>query len=50
MTNTITFYKEMTGSVYEGRAVNIGYFDIQKAFHTVSRNDPPREADEGWAK
>lgn len=36
LTNLITFYDEMTGLVDKGRAVDIVYPDISKAFGTVS--------------
>ena len=35
MTNLINFYDEMTGLVDEGRAVDIVYLDLRKAFDTV---------------
>ncbi|GAB0207040.1 mitochondrial enolase superfamily member 1 [Grus japonensis] len=36
LTNLINFYDEMTGLVDEGRAVDIVYLDIRKAFDTMS--------------
>ncbi|GAB0181930.1 mitochondrial enolase superfamily member 1 [Grus japonensis] len=38
LTNSITFYDEITGLVDEGRAVDIVYLDFNKAFDTDSHN------------
>ncbi|KAK4831767.1 hypothetical protein QYF61_018993 [Mycteria americana] len=38
LVNSIAFYSEMTGSVDDGRAVDIVYLDFCKAFDTVSHN------------
>lgn len=31
LTKLVTFYREITGSVNEGRTVNVAYFDFSKA-------------------
>lgn len=31
MTKPVAFYREITGSVNEGRTVNVAYFDFSKA-------------------
>ena len=38
MASLIAFYDGMTGWVDEGRAVDVVYLDISKAFDTVSHN------------
>ena len=38
MTNPIPFYNEMTGSVDEGKAVDVIYLDFSEAFDIVSHN------------
>ena len=38
LTKLIAFYKEMTVSVDDSRAVDIGYLDLSKAFNTISHN------------
>ena len=38
LNNLIAFYKEMTSLVKDGRAVDVIYLDVSKAFNTVSHN------------
>jgi len=38
LANLIAFYDDMTGWVDEGRAVDVVYLDLSKAFDTVSHN------------
>ncbi|CAM5107768.1 unnamed protein product [Eretmochelys imbricata] len=38
LTNLITFYDEITGSVDEGKTVDIVFLDFSKAFDTVSHS------------
>ncbi|CAM4621103.1 unnamed protein product [Lepidochelys kempii] len=38
LTNLIAFYDEITGSVDEGKAVDVLFLDISKAFDTVSHS------------
>ncbi|CAM4585244.1 unnamed protein product [Lepidochelys kempii] len=38
LTNLITFYDEITGSVDEGKAVDVLFLDFSKAFDTVSHS------------
>ncbi|CAM4560442.1 unnamed protein product [Lepidochelys olivacea] len=38
LTNLITFYDEITGSVDEGKAVDVVFLDFSKAFDTVSHS------------
>ncbi|CAM5087737.1 unnamed protein product [Eretmochelys imbricata] len=38
LTNLIAFYDEITGSVDEGKAVDLIYLDISKAFDTISHS------------
>ena len=38
LTNLIALYDGMTGRVDEGRAVDVVYLDVSKAFDTVSYN------------
>ncbi|CAM5121609.1 unnamed protein product [Eretmochelys imbricata] len=38
LTNLIAFYDEITGSVDEGKAVDVLFFDFSKAFDTVSHS------------
>ncbi|CAM5078732.1 unnamed protein product [Natator depressus] len=38
LTSLIAFYDEITGSVDEGKAVDVLFFDFSKAFDTVSHN------------
>lgn len=37
LTKLISFDDEMTGLMYEGRALDIVYLDFSKAFDTISR-------------
>ena len=38
LTSLMAFYNEMTGSVDEGRAVDVIYLDFSKAIDAVSHN------------
>uniref|UniRef100_A0A8C3H626 Reverse transcriptase domain-containing protein n=1 Tax=Chrysemys picta bellii TaxID=8478 RepID=A0A8C3H626_CHRPI len=38
LTNLIAFYEEITGSVHEGKAVDVLFLDFSKAFDTVSHS------------
>jgi len=38
LTNLIVFHDEMTGLVYEGRAVDVFYLDFSRVFSTVCHN------------
>ncbi|CAM4590592.1 unnamed protein product, partial [Lepidochelys olivacea] len=38
LTNLLSFYDEITGSVDEGKAVDVLFFDFSKAFYTVSHS------------